>query len=101
VNLCNVRRIPQTRAAIRASRRPVVVVGHGARHAVADLVALATCLHAPVTTAVKYDIPVRHVLSDNAVLGKISKEQRAAEYDVWQTALRRRWPRNGRQPMRP
>ena len=42
---------------------------------------------AEVTTAVKYDIPVRHVLLDNAVLGKISKEQRAAEYDVWQTSL--------------
>ncbi|MEP7111640.1 MAG: hypothetical protein ABI862_00100 [Ilumatobacteraceae bacterium] len=27
-------------------------------------------------------IPVRHVLLDNGVLGKISKEQRAAEYDV-------------------
>ena len=42
---------------------------------------------AEVTTAVKYHIPVRHVLLDNAVLGKISKEQRAAEYDVWQTSL--------------
>ena len=42
---------------------------------------------AEVTTAVKYGIPVRHVLLDNAVLGKISKEQRAAEYDVWQTSL--------------
>lgn len=35
----------------------------------------------------KYGIPVRHVLLDNGVLGKISKEQRAAEYDVWQTGL--------------
>jgi thiamine pyrophosphate-dependent acetolactate synthase large subunit-like protein/nitrite reductase/ring-hydroxylating ferredoxin subunit len=42
---------------------------------------------AEVTTAVKYGIPVRHVLLDNAVLGKISKEQRAAEYEVWQTSL--------------
>jgi pyruvate oxidase len=42
---------------------------------------------AEVTTAVKYRIPVRHVLLDNHVLGKISKEQRAAEYDVWQTSL--------------
>jgi len=42
---------------------------------------------AEVTTAVKYGIPVRHVLLDNGVLGKISKEQRAAEYDVWQTSL--------------
>ena len=43
---------------------------------------------AEVTTAVKYAIPVRHVLLDNGALGKISKEQRAAEYDVWQTSLR-------------
>jgi pyruvate oxidase len=42
---------------------------------------------AEVTTAVKYGIPVKHVLLDNGVLGKISKEQRAAEYDVWQTSL--------------
>jgi pyruvate oxidase len=42
---------------------------------------------AEVTTAVKYSIPIRHVLLDNGVLGKISKEQRAAEYDVWQTSL--------------
>jgi pyruvate oxidase len=42
---------------------------------------------AEVTTAVKYGIPVRHVLLDNGMLGKISKEQRAAEYDVWQTSL--------------
>ena len=42
---------------------------------------------AEVTTAVKYGIPVRHVLLDNGVLGKISKEQRAAEFDVWQTSL--------------
>ncbi len=42
---------------------------------------------AEVTTAVKYGIPVRHVLLDNASLGKITKEQRAAEYDVWQTTL--------------
>jgi thiamine pyrophosphate-dependent acetolactate synthase large subunit-like protein/nitrite reductase/ring-hydroxylating ferredoxin subunit len=42
---------------------------------------------AEVTTAVKHSIPVRHVLLDNGVLGKISKEQRAAEYDVWQASL--------------
>ena len=42
---------------------------------------------AEVTTAVKYSIPVRHVLLDNGLLGKISKEQRAAEFDVWQTSL--------------
>jgi pyruvate oxidase len=42
---------------------------------------------AEVTTAVKYGIPIKHVLLDNGSLGKISKEQRAAEYDVWQTSL--------------
>jgi pyruvate oxidase len=30
---------------------------------------------------------ITHVLLDNAQLGKISKEQRAAEWDVWQTSL--------------
>ncbi len=42
---------------------------------------------AELTTAVKYDIPLRHVLIDNGSLGKITKEQRAAELDVWQTSL--------------
>jgi thiamine pyrophosphate-dependent acetolactate synthase large subunit-like protein len=42
---------------------------------------------AELTTCVKYGIPVRHVLLDNHVLGKISKEQRAAELEVWQTSL--------------
>lgn len=30
---------------------------------------------------------ITHVLVDNSELGKISKEQRAAELDVWKTAL--------------
>ena len=42
---------------------------------------------AELTTAVKYDMNITHVLLDNAMLGKITKEQRAAEYDVWQTSL--------------
>ena len=42
---------------------------------------------AELTTAVKYGIPVKHVLLDNGVLGKISKEQLAGEYPVWQTSL--------------
>jgi thiamine pyrophosphate-dependent acetolactate synthase large subunit-like protein len=42
---------------------------------------------AELTTAVKYDIPVRHVLLDNGSLGKITKEQRAGQFDVWQTSL--------------
>jgi thiamine pyrophosphate-dependent acetolactate synthase large subunit-like protein len=31
---------------------------------------------------------ITHVLVNNDELGKISKEQRAAELDVWQTGLR-------------
>jgi thiamine pyrophosphate-dependent acetolactate synthase large subunit-like protein/nitrite reductase/ring-hydroxylating ferredoxin subunit len=42
---------------------------------------------AEVTTAVKYSIPVKHVLLDNGALGKISKEQLAAGLSVWQTSL--------------
>jgi len=42
---------------------------------------------AELNTAVKYDIPITHVLLNNAQLGKIAKEQRAAEWDVWQTSL--------------
>ncbi len=42
---------------------------------------------AELTTAVKYDMPITHVLLDNSSLGKITKEQRAAEYDVWHTDL--------------
>ncbi len=38
-------------------------------------------------TAVKYDMNITHVLLNNAELGKISKEQRAGEWQVWQTAL--------------
>ena len=42
---------------------------------------------AEVTTAVKYGMDITHVLLNNSELGKISKEQRAAEFDVWQTSL--------------
>ena len=40
-----------------------------------------------MTTAVKYDMNITHVLLNNAELGKISKEQRAAHLDVWQTSV--------------
>jgi len=43
---------------------------------------------AEVTTAVKYGMNITHVLLNNSELGKISKEQRGADYDVWQTSLR-------------
>ncbi len=42
---------------------------------------------AEFTTAVKYDMDITHVLLNNAELGKISKEQRAGEWPVWNTAL--------------
>ncbi|MGM0619365.1 MAG: thiamine pyrophosphate-binding protein [Actinomycetota bacterium] len=40
-----------------------------------------------LTTAVKYGMPIRHILLDNDELAKISKEQRAGEWAVWQTGL--------------
>jgi pyruvate oxidase len=42
---------------------------------------------AEVTTAVKYGMNITHVLLNNSELGKISKEQRSADLDVWQTSL--------------
>ena len=38
-------------------------------------------------TAVKYNMNITHVLLNNSQLGKISKEQRAGEWPVWQTEL--------------
>ena len=40
-----------------------------------------------LTTAVKYGIPIKHLLLNNNSLGKISKEQLAADYPVWHTSL--------------
>ncbi|MEE8601398.1 thiamine pyrophosphate-dependent enzyme [Euzebya tangerina] len=40
-----------------------------------------------LTTIGKYGMPICHVLLDNQELGKISKEQRAGEWPVWQTSL--------------
>ena len=42
---------------------------------------------ADFTTAVKYDMDITHVLLNNSQLGKISKEQLAGEWPVWQTSL--------------
>ena len=39
------------------------------------------------TTAVKYNMDITHVLLNNSELGKISKEQRAGEWAVWETDL--------------
>ncbi len=38
-------------------------------------------------TAVKYGMNVTHILLNNYELGKISKEQRSGDWDVWQTSL--------------
>ncbi|MGF1467744.1 MAG: thiamine pyrophosphate-dependent enzyme [Sandaracinaceae bacterium] len=42
---------------------------------------------AEMTTAVKYGMDITHVLLNNHELGKISKEQRSGQWDVWQTSL--------------
>ena len=39
------------------------------------------------TTAVKYGMDITHILLHNGELGKISKEQRAGEWPVWETDL--------------
>ena len=42
---------------------------------------------AEITTLSKYKIPVKMIVLNNNELGKISKEQRAGEFDVWATTL--------------
>ena len=42
---------------------------------------------ADFTTAVKYNMNITHILLNNSELGKISKEQRAGQWQVWQTSL--------------
>ncbi len=42
---------------------------------------------AELTTAVKYSMNITHVLLNNGELGKISKEQRSGDWEVWQTDL--------------
>ena len=42
---------------------------------------------AEFTTAVKYGMDLTHVLLKNDQLGKITKEQRAGDWEVWQTSL--------------
>ena len=63
--------------AVGESRPVVAVAGDG-----------GLCQYlAEITTLVKYQMGVKVIVLNNNELGKISKEQRAAEYDVWQTAL--------------
>jgi thiamine pyrophosphate-dependent acetolactate synthase large subunit-like protein/nitrite reductase/ring-hydroxylating ferredoxin subunit len=40
-----------------------------------------------LTTAAKYGMDITHILLNNNELGKISKEQKAGNWDVWQTSL--------------
>ena len=42
---------------------------------------------AEINTAVKYRMNITHILLNNGELGKISKEQRAGNWAVWQTDL--------------
>ena len=42
---------------------------------------------AEFTTAVHYGMNICHVMLNNSELGKISKEQRAGHWPVWQTSL--------------
>jgi pyruvate oxidase len=64
-------------AAVRGEREVVSISGDGGFGQYAM----------ELTTAVKYGMPIRHVLLDNDELAKISKEQRAGEWAVWQTGL--------------
>lgn len=64
-------------AAVGSSRKVISVSGDGGFGQYAM----------ELTTAAKYDMDITHVLMNNGELGKISKEQRAAELDVWQTSL--------------
>ena len=40
-----------------------------------------------LTTLAKYDMNITHIVLNNNELGKISKEQRTAEWEVWETHL--------------
>ena len=64
-------------AAEGATRRIVAVTGDGG---------FGQYL-AEFTTAVKYRMPILHVLLNNEELGKISREQISALRPVWQTGL--------------
>ena len=64
-------------AAVGDSRPVIAVAGDG-----------GLCQYlAEITTLVKYQMPIKLIVINNHELGKISKEQRAGEFDVWQTSL--------------
>ncbi|REJ79492.1 MAG: thiamine pyrophosphate-binding protein [Acidobacteria bacterium] len=64
-------------AAVKGDRPVIAVAGDGG---------LAQYL-AELTTSVKYGMDIKVVLLNNSELGKISKEQRSDELDVWATRL--------------
>ncbi len=64
-------------AAVGNSRPVIAVAGDG-----------GVCQYlAEITTLVKYNMPVKLIILNNNELGKISKEQRAGQLDVWKTSL--------------
>ena len=64
-------------AAVGDTRPVVAVAGDG-----------GLCQYlAEITTLVKYKMAVKLIVINNHELGKISKEQRAGEFDVWKTSL--------------
>ena len=64
-------------AAVGNTRPVIAVAGDG-----------GVCQYlAEITTLVKYNMPVKLIIINNHELGKISKEQRAGEFDVWKTSL--------------
>jgi len=64
-------------AAVEGNRQVVAIAGDGGFGQYAM----------EFSTAVKYGMDITLILLVNNELGKISKEQRSAEYDVWQTGL--------------
>jgi pyruvate oxidase len=42
---------------------------------------------AEISTLVKYNMPIKHILINNSELGKISKEQRTSGLEVWKTSM--------------
>ena len=64
-------------AAVEDTRPVIAVAGDG-----------GFCQYlAELTTAVKYNMPIKTIILNNDELGKISKEQRSGEFDVWATSL--------------
>ena len=64
-------------AAVGNTRPVIAVAGDG-----------GVCQYlAEITTLVKYNMPVKLIILNNNELGKISKEQRAGQFDVWKTSL--------------